>query len=168
MKNKKLFLIPTVAFPYIGMIVVRATNWPSANTMPSVCGMAFLAATALTCNIVYIIKAAEQNPIDALKTAFAVKVLSAPGYVLCVSVLTRPLTWLLNAATAPQIYDARFEKLVIIVVASFVLSGMISIGAVAKHSRINKKASIAAMLCQIIPCADIISLFCICLKCRNK
>jgi len=157
---KKLLLIPTFVFPYMVCLCLGygfiAQSF--SNTIITILGVLTLVTLALSfvCNLIYIFSTKDATAAELLKTAFVVKTVHIPTYILIF--ILGVIMGLMFYMTFPFIM-----VLVLVDLLTLWLSGMISIYSIARALKegglCSKPLLITAIICQPFFCADIISLF---------
>ena len=156
---KKCLLIPTLIFPYIVCLCLGYgfVAQSFSNVTIKVVGILALATLVLSfiCNLIYIFASKKEYATDLLKTAFLIKVIHIPTYILIF--VLGVIMGLMVFMTLPLII-----LLIVIDLLTLWISGMISIHALIKSLKEGemcpKALFVIALVCQMFFCADIISM----------
>ena len=157
---KKLLLIPITIFPYtvclcLGYGFIRQGF---SNTTFEILGIFALVTLVLSlvCNLIYIFSTLKKPAAELLKTAFIIKAVHIPTYILIF--ILGVLMGLMFFMTFPFVL-----LLVLIDLLTLWISGMISVYSISKALKegelCSKAILIISMICQFFFCADVISMF---------
>lgn len=150
---KKLLLLPLAIFPYSSVLGVLLSELFTEDAAPVVFGV-FTLAFALAspvCNVIFMFLSRNDDPNDLIRTALVVKLIHIPSYIAVF--IFGIYAALMIFMTLPLII-----MLVLFDCTVLILSGSVSVFALAKNMKNNKFLSTAALVCQFFFCADIISL----------
>ena len=146
---KKILLVPAMAFPYalVGGFVVSLVFGDYAL----LAYISLFLILPIACNIAFCITAKNADPYELVKMALLVKLLHIPAYIAV----------FLFGAAASIMFIFTFPLILAAIIFDCItlfISSTISVFALAKNSKINKKLSLIALVCQFFFCADVISL----------
>lgn len=150
---KRLLLIPTVILPY-SVSIAYFVSKPLPEDAAMVLFISILTAcfaAAPVCNVIYMILARKDDARVLICDALLVKLLHVPAYVIIF--ISGAIAALMIFFTLPLIFMLIAFDYVILL-----CSSMLSAFALIKHVRLAKLLSIVTLVCQLIFCADVISL----------
>ena len=150
---KRLLLIPTVILPY-SVPIAYFVSKPLPEDAAMVLFISILTAcfaAAPVCNVIYMILARQDDARVLICDALLVKLLHVPAYVIIF--ISGAIAALMIFFTLPLIFMLIAFDYVILL-----CSSMLSAFALIKHDRLAKLLSIVTLVCQLIFCADVISL----------
>ena len=146
---KKRLLVPAMAFPY-ALVVGFALSLEFGDYALLVYVGLFL-LLPIACNIAFCVSAKNADPREIIRMALLVKLLHIPSYIIVF--LFGAAASLMFIFTFPLILAAiLFDCLTLFI------SSTVSVFALVKNAKINKKLSLIALVCQFFFCADVISL----------
>jgi len=152
---KKLLLIPTAVFPYSFCLLLACgffVSWSDFlfNALGILCFLCFI--FGIICNIVFMILSRKEDSKDLLMIALLLKMIHITPYILIFGLGL--IMGFMFFMTFPFIIFLVFIDCI-----TLFLSGMISVFALIKNLKKNCSVSLVTMICQILFCIDIISLF---------
>ncbi len=146
---KKWLLVPAMAFPYALVAGFVLSLGFGDYALLVYVGLFLL--LPLVCNIAFCVSAKNADPREIISMALLVKLLHIPVYI--VVFLFGAAASLMVIFTFPLILAAiLFDCLTLFI------SSTVSVFALVKNIKINKKLSLIALVCQFFFCADVISL----------
>lgn len=152
---KKLLLIPVTVFPYsyvLGLFISELFANEEVAIWVFTSVVAFFFVSPLICNIVYMVLSKNADTGELIRAALIIKLVHIPAYVMI----------FLFCLVASIMILMTFPLILMLMLFDYIVllsSGMISVFALAKNIKYNKKLSIIALICQFFFCADVISLF---------
>ncbi len=146
---KKWLLVPAMAFPYALVVGLVLSLGFGDYALFVYVGLFLL--LPLACNIAFCISAKNADPYELVRMALLVKLLHIPSYIIV----------FLFGAGASLMFIFTFPLILAAIIFDCItlfISSTISVFALAKNIKNNKKLSLIALVCQFFFCADVISL----------
>jgi hypothetical protein len=134
----------------LGVLLSELFTEDVAPVVFGVFTLAFALASPV-CNVIFMFLSRNDDPNDLIRTALVVKLIHIPSYIAVF--IFGIYAALMIFMTLPLII-----MLVLFDCTVLILSGSVSVFALAKNMKNNKLLSAAALVCQFFFCADIISL----------
>ena len=148
---KKRLLVPAMTFPYL-FVVGFVLAFAFSNYLPVFFALiALLLVLPLACNIAFCVSAKNADPREIIRMALLVKLLHIPSYIIV----------FLFGAAASLMFIFTFPLILASILfdcLTLFISSTVSVFALVKNAKINKKLSLIALVCQFFFCADVISL----------
>ena len=160
---KKLLLLPVALLPYASLLGVWLGKFFPEVLAPYVFAVLMLLVwlAAPLCNIIFMLVSGKTAPHALIRAALIIKLIHIPAYIAV----------FIFALAASLMIVMTFPLIVMLALIDYLmllLSGMISVYALARCIKTDGSPALATLVCQFFFCADVIGLLVFWLSARKR